>query len=41
MGFPICNAKIEEMITKNSGKILSDLIGGNIQLAIQSAGYRI
>ena len=40
-GVPICNAKVEEMITKNAGKILSDMIGGTIQMALQGAGYRI
>ena len=29
------------MITKNAGKILTDLIGGTIQMAIQNAGYRM
>ena len=40
-GIPVCNTKVEEMITKNAGKILSDLIGGSIQIALQSAGYRM
>ena len=40
-GIPICNSKVEEMITKNAGKILTDLIGGTIQMAIQNAGYRM
>lgn len=40
-GVPVCNAKVEEMITKNAGKILSDMIGGTIQMAIQNAGYRL
>lgn len=40
-GVPICNAKVEEMITKNAGKILSDMIGGTIQMAIQNAGYSL
>lgn len=26
-GVPVCNAKVEEMITKNARKILSDMIG--------------
>jgi FKBP-type peptidyl-prolyl cis-trans isomerase (trigger factor) len=40
-GVPVCNAKVEEMITKNAGKILSDMIGGTIQMALQNAGYRL
>ncbi len=40
-GVPVCNAKVEEMIVKNSGKILADMIGGTIQMALQNAGYRI
>jgi len=40
-GVPVCNAKVEEMITKNAGKILSDMIGGTIQMAMQNAGYRL
>lgn len=40
-GLPVCNAKVEEMITKNAGKILSDMIGGTIQLALINAGYRV
>lgn len=40
-GVPVCNAKVEEMITKNAGKILSDMIGGTIQMALQGAGYRL
>lgn len=39
-GVPVCNTKVEEMITKNAGKILSDIIGGTIQMALQGAGYR-
>lgn len=39
-GVPVCNAKIEEMITKNAGKILSDMIGGSIQMALNQAGFR-
>lgn len=40
-GLPVCNAKVEEMITKNAGKILSDMIGGTIQLALNNAGYHV
>lgn len=40
-GVPVCNAKIEEMITKNAGKILSDMIGGSIQIALNQAGFRL
>lgn len=40
-GVPVCNEKVEEIITKNAGKILSDMIGGTIQLALSSAGYRL
>jgi len=40
-GVPICNAKVEEMITKNAGKILSDMIGGSISMALNQAGFRI
>lgn len=40
-GIAICDSKIEEMIVKNSGKILTDMIGGSITMAIQNAGYRM
>jgi hypothetical protein len=40
-GILVCNAKVEEMITKNAGKILSDMIGGTIQMAMQNAAYRL
>ncbi len=40
-GVPRCNQLIEEMITKNSGKILADMIGGIFQNSIAQAGYRI
>lgn len=40
-GVPVCNAKVEEMITKNAGKILSDMIGGTIQMVLNNAGYRV
>jgi hypothetical protein len=40
-GQPRCNLAVEDIITKNAGKILSDMIGNSIQIAIQSAGYRI
>lgn len=40
-GVSICNAKVEEMITKNAGKILSDMIGNSIQMALNNAGYRL
>lgn len=40
-GVPVCNEKVEEIITKNAGKILSDMIGGTIQMALSNAGYRL
>jgi FKBP-type peptidyl-prolyl cis-trans isomerase (trigger factor) len=40
-GVPVCNQKVEQIITNNAGKILSDMIGGTIQLALQNAGYRM
>ena len=40
-GVPVCNAKVEEMITKNAGKILSDMIGGSIQMALNQSGFRL
>lgn len=40
-GQPKCNQFIEDIIIKNSGKILSDMIGGHIQSAMNSAGYRL
>lgn len=40
-GVPICNEKVEEMITKNAGKILSDMIGATIQNALSAAGYNL
>lgn len=40
-GVPICNSVVEEIITKNAGKILSDMIGGSIQVALNQAGFRI
>jgi hypothetical protein len=40
-GIPVCNMKVEEMITKNAGKILSDMIGGSIQMALNNAGFRM
>jgi hypothetical protein len=40
-GQPKCNQVVEDIITKNAGKILTDMIGNNIQMALQSAGYRI
>lgn len=40
-GVPVCNAKVEEMITKNAGKILSDMIGGSISMALNQAGFRV
>ena len=36
-----CNALIEEMIIHNSGKILTDMIGGVLQNALSSAGYQM
>ena len=39
-GIPVCNAKVEEIITNNAGKILADMIGGAISMALNSAGYR-
>ena len=40
-GYPICNAKIEEFISNNAGRVLADMIGSTIQMALQSAGYNI
>ncbi len=40
-GVSVCNEKVEEFITKNAGKILSDMIGGTIQMALSQAGYRM
>lgn len=40
-GIPVCNAAVEDIITKNAGKILSDMIGGTIQISLSNAGYRI
>lgn len=39
-GVPKCDQKVEEMITKNAGKILADIIGGSIQTMLHNAGYR-
>jgi hypothetical protein len=39
-GVAKCNQKVEEMITKNAGKILAEMIGGSIQMMLQNAGYR-
>ena len=39
-GVPKCDQKVEEMITKNAGKILADMIGGSIQMMLQNAGFR-
>lgn len=36
-----CNAKVEEMITKNAGQILADMIGASIQMRLQQAGFNI
>ena len=40
-GIPKCNELIEEMITKNSGKILSNMIGDIVTNAIRNASYQI
>lgn len=40
-GVPICNEKVEEIITRNAGKIFSDMIGATIQQALSSAGYNL
>jgi len=40
-GKPICDTKIEEFILKNSGKILADMIGSTIVIALQTSGYRM
>ncbi len=40
-GIPVCNEKIEEFITANAGKVLSDMIGGMMSMALQNAGYRM
>ena len=40
-GIPICNAKVEDFITQNAGKILADMIGGTVQMAISQAGYNL
>ena len=40
-GVPVCNSKVEEIITQNAGKILSDMIGGTIQAALNQAGFSI
>ena len=40
-GVPICNALIEKMITDNAGKVLTNLIGGTLQMALNQAGYSI
>ena len=40
-GISTCNIKVEEMITKNAGKILADMIGGTISMALNNAGYRM
>lgn len=34
-----CNSIVEEAITKNAGKILSDMIGGALQMRLQQAGF--
>ncbi len=40
-GIPVCNKKVEEIITNNAGKILADMIGGSIQSALSQAGYNM
>lgn len=40
-GTQICNEKVEEMVTKNAGKILADMIGATIQQTLLNAGYRM
>jgi len=39
-GVPVCNAKVEEFISKNAGKILTDMIGGTMQQILANAGFR-
>ena len=40
-GIPVCNEKVEEIISKNAGKILADMIGGTVQMALSNAGYQL
>lgn len=40
-GVSVCNKYVEDIITKNAGKILSDMIGGSIQMALSNAGFRM
>lgn len=40
-GTPKCNQLVEDMIIKNGGKILADMIGSHFQQALISAGYKI
>jgi hypothetical protein len=40
-GVPKCSAAVEQMIAANAGKILSDMIGGHIAIAVGNAGYRL
>lgn len=40
-GVPKCNQMVEDMIIKNGGKILADMIGGHFQQALVSSGYRM
>ena len=40
-GIPICDKKVEEIITQNAGTFLSSLIGVEITHALRSAGYNI
>lgn len=39
-GIPKCDEKVEEIITKNAGKILAEMIGGQLQSMLANAGYR-
>lgn len=40
-GVMVCDAKVEEFINNNAGKILADMIGTTIVNALQQAGYRL
>jgi hypothetical protein len=39
-GLAKCNQKVEEIITKNAGKVLADMIGGSMQTMLYNAGFR-
>ena len=40
-GATAVNKMVEEFMIKNSGKILADMLAGQVSIILQNAGYRM